>query len=360
MPGLLDYFNRGTDALAGQTGNYGGLLSAEDQQAAQQQARMALAAQLLDAGGYSQQRVGLGQALGRGMAAAGQARQGSVDQSLQAMLMKKQLASLGAKDGRTNFQKDYEYAKANGFKGTPEEWARVRSAQQGDPAEVVAFDRFMKETPENQEKWINFKRNSQPFQLVETARGKELLNKGTGSMQGVTTLDQEAAAANRLATAAAGGKVVGEQTATAQMDLPRLIDNADQALKTIDEFEKHPGFTQVFGASSLVPVLPGTNRAGAQAYYEQIQGKTFLEAFNSLKGAGQITEVEGQKATAAIARLNQAQGEADAKKALADLKAVIKAGSDRAKKKAGMEIGAEQAPKRSREEILNQYLNNGR
>jgi hypothetical protein len=94
MPGLLDYFNRGTDALAGQTGNYGGLLSAEDQQAAQQQARMALAAQLLDAGGYSQQRVGLGQALGRGMGAAQQARQGSVDQSLQAKLLMKQLQSM--------------------------------------------------------------------------------------------------------------------------------------------------------------------------------------------------------------------------------------------------------------------------
>src|SRR5688500_9719852 len=190
--GIDDYFSKGMGYVTGSTGNYGGLLDDETRKAADQQARMAFAAQLLDAGGWSDQRVSLGQALGRGIGSAQKSRQGSVDQALQAALLKKQIEAASAKDGRTNFQKDYEYAKINGFKGSPEDWARVRSAQQNTPAEVLAFERFMKETPENQEKWINFKRNSQPYQVIETARGKELLNKGTGDLRGVTTLDEEA------------------------------------------------------------------------------------------------------------------------------------------------------------------------
>ena len=38
---------------------------------------------------------------------------------------------------------------------------------------------------------------------------------------------------------------------------------------------------------------------------EQLGGAAFLQAFESLKGGGQITQIEGEKATAAITRLNQ-------------------------------------------------------
>jgi hypothetical protein len=357
--GLLDYFNRGASALTGTTGNYGGLLGEDEQNSANKAAQMALAAQLLEAGGYSNQRVGLGQALGRGMGAAQQARQGSVDQALQAKLLQKQLMSANQKSGKplaimrdgkpvyvtpeeaiggepySPMQRseapasiqEYQLAKEQGYKGTFYEWVNDRAK-----AGVGA-----------------------PFQYVDRAGGKAIFDRTALSTPTQdTSAAQEAQGAATVASATTSAKTAAEATTQAQLDLPRVIDNADQAIKTIDEFEKHPGFNQVFGASSIVPVLPGTNRAGAQAYYDQIQGKTFLEAFNSLKGAGQITETEGTKATAAIARLSQAQSEPDAKKALADLKGVIKAGSDRAKKKAG--IATEPAvQKRSREEILKQY-----
>lgn len=96
MANPFDYLNRGMDALSGSTGSYGGLLAEEERKAADQQAQMAFAAQLLDAGGWSPNRTSLGQALGRGMAAAGQARQGAVDQSLQAALLRKQIQSANA------------------------------------------------------------------------------------------------------------------------------------------------------------------------------------------------------------------------------------------------------------------------
>ena len=56
---------------------------------------------------------------------------------------------------------------------------------------------------------------------------------------------------------------------------------------------------------------------------DQLGGKAFLQAFESLKGGGQITEVEGKKATDAIARLNRAQSDSEYEVALNDLRGVV-------------------------------------
>lgn len=359
MAGLLDYFNRGAGALAGgDVGNYGGLLDEQQRQEVQRAQQMALAAQLLEAGGPSTQRTSLGQALGRGMSAAGQARQGSIDQALQAALLKKQIAAATSKDGRTSFQKDFEYAKSQGFKGTPEDWARVRSAAQSEPAEIQSWNLFKSLPPEEQAKWIDFKRSTQPFQIGEIGGGKVVFNKSTGKYEIATSAAQEAEGAGAIAKGTAEGKITGEQTATAQGDLPRIEDNADQLVKTLDAFEKHPGFKYVFGWDSMAPTIPGSSQAGALAYYDQIKGKNFLEAFNSLKGAGQITEIEGQKATDAIARLDRAQSEEDAKVALADLREVVEASRARARKKAGKSGDDTPKPKRVRVDAQGNVLGN--
>ncbi|MDB6179341.1 hypothetical protein PAF17_17785 [Paracoccus sp. Z330] len=52
---------------------------------------------------------------------------------------------------------------------------------------------------------------------------------------------------------------------------------------------------------------------------QQAQGQTFLEAFESLKRGGQITEVEGKKVGVAMARLNRAQATDAYQDALNDL-----------------------------------------
>jgi hypothetical protein len=57
---------------------------------------------------------------------------------------------------------------------------------------------------------------------------------------------------------------------------------------------------------SLTPNLPSVDAARAATFLDQIGGAAFLTAFETLKGGGQITEVEGEKATNAIARLSTA------------------------------------------------------
>jgi len=75
---------------------------------------------------------------------------------------------------------------------------------------------------------------------------------------------------------------------------------------------------------------PLIERTDAQA------SKQFLEAFESLKGGGHITEIEGQKATDAMSRLGQTgQKESEYRIAAQELKDVLLKGVERARMRAG-------------------------
>ena len=59
---------------------------------------------------------------------------------------------------------------------------------------------------------------------------------------------------------------------------------------------------------------------------DQIKGGAFLEAYKTLRGGGQITELEGEKAEAAQARFSTAQSEEDFREALMEYKFYIDQG----------------------------------
>lgn len=122
--------------------------------------------------------------------------------------------------------------------------------------------------------------------------------------------------------------------ASAEVGLPQSLSSATQALTLIDQLKAHPGRSDRTGAMAMFPAIPGTKGADFEAALSQLKGKVFLEAFAGLKGGGQITEVEGQKATEAIARLNQKQSPGGFLAALNDLQSVIKTGADRARSQA--------------------------
>jgi hypothetical protein len=91
----------------------------------------------------------------------------------------------------------------------------------------------------------------------------------------------------------------------------------------------HPGRTTATGVSGTVDprnYMPGTDAKNFRVVLDQIKGKAFLQAFQNLKGGGQITEVEGKKATDAIARLDTAQSDDEFNTALTDLQSVMKQG----------------------------------
>jgi hypothetical protein len=78
--------------------------------------------------------------------------------------------------------------------------------------------------------------------------------------------------------------------------------------------------------------IPATTegRADLLAKVEQIAGRAFLEAFETLKGGGQITEIEGLKATQALARLQRTQSVGAFKESLYEFADIVRRGIARA------------------------------
>ena len=164
---------------------------------------------------------------------------------------------------------------------------------------------------------------------------------GVGQPQMVVDPTSQIGGAAAEASAVAGAKAGAENVAAAQKDLPRLEGNAQEMLGVLQQLENAPGFDIIYGVGSLAPVIPGTKQADAFAIWEQVQGKAFLEAFNTLKGGGQITEKEGEKATAAMTRLaNRKQSPTAARQALVELRAIVSRGVERARKAAKPQAGA--------------------
>lgn len=137
---------------------------------------------------------------------------------------------------------------------------------------------------------------------------------------------------------AATAEKVGEARGTAQVQLPSVLAKSQQSVDLIDEMLKHPGRETATGMSRWLDprnYLAGTDAANFVSRAEQLQGRTFLEAFESLKGGGAITEIEGKKAESAIARLNRSQSDEEYAAALRELRGIIVAGMSRARERAG-------------------------
>ena len=147
--------------------------------------------------------------------------------------------------------------------------------------------------------------------------------------------------------------------------LPGNLEQANMAIKTIDEMigdarlndkgeivyqkydpvskkyvegkQPHGGFEQYVGLGFPgLRFIEGTETASFEPLYKSIKGQAFLDAFQRLKGGGQITEVEGQKATEALLKLDKAQTEKDFVKYAREFQENLQRGMELAKNKAGV------------------------
>jgi hypothetical protein len=121
-------------------------------------------------------------------------------------------------------------------------------------------------------------------------------------------------------------------------------DTARNMLATIESVVGRPagnGLTAIEANPALPGILglvegllPAKTQAQADlmAKYDQITGRAFLEAFETLKGGGQITETEGLKATQALARLQRTQSPEAFKDSLYEFADIVRKGLARAQK----------------------------
>lgn len=117
-----------------------------------------------------------------------------------------------------------------------------------------------------------------------------------------------------------------------------VVDSVQNMRQTVTSLLEHPGFSGSVGAKNQAYLfglksqpVAGTKEADFKAMLDQVQGGAFLQAFESLKGGGQITQVEGEKATQAIVRAQQSQSEEGFKKSMNDFLSVLDKAEQRAK-----------------------------
>ena len=141
----------------------------------------------------------------------------------------------------------------------------------------------------------------------------------------------------KLAQGGASGKVIGEAGGKATVDLIDAVPTAEMQIKQLDALVSHPGLAGAVGVGlPYANKVPGSKEADFAARFEQIKGGVFLQAFNSLRGGGQITESEGSKATAALLRAQYAQSEVEFKEAVQEYIGYIKTGLERLQKKSNL------------------------
>ncbi len=186
---------------------------------------------------------------------------------------------------------------------------------------------------------------------AETQAQKDVelqMNPAISGREAGAKLEQQLQYEPSIKAATTGAEIAAKAKADAGINLPKAEFQAADALKLIQSIGADPGLSAVVGAPNplqgripFIGNVAGTPAADFQAKLDQLGGKQFLEAFESLKGAGQITEVEGAKATNAIGRMQTSQSEPAFRAALKDLEGVIAQGVDRARKKAGVETVTE-------------------
>ncbi len=171
---------------------------------------------------------------------------------------------------------------------------------------------------------------------VRVASGVERIDAGTKIILQDKRTGQIVGEIPKDIAGAAREGVIGKDQGERVVNAPGEQRTAEQMLGTIGQVRSHPG-RDAWGATGMLAGAPLINRGVAGttgrdfvALVEQMQGQAFLQAFESLKGGGQITETEGKKATDAIARLDRTQSREGFDKALKDIEDVLQAARDRA------------------------------
>lgn len=94
----------------------------------------------------------------------------------------------------------------------------------------------------------------------------------------------------------------------------------DEGIKVIDQILSDPRIPDTVGGKAVMGLLPATDARAITGMINQVKGQNFINAYDTLRGAGAIGVIEGQKAEQAMGRVDQYLKETDLRKALTDLR----------------------------------------
>lgn len=194
------------------------------------------------------------------------------------------------------------------------------------------------------------KKTATPGELMTDARARENIKIAQENQR----READPVFQQQLAEAKALGQNMAKDKALRATQLPKVLDTAEMTLNEIDALigkrdkdgnllkgqAPHPGFETAVGATYLpgARFVPGTSASDFQSRFDQIKGGAFLQAFETLKGGGSITNVEGDKGTAALNRMSLAQSEKEFVQAAREFQDIVRKGVERASKSAGAPV----------------------
>jgi hypothetical protein len=321
---------------------------------------MNLGASLMAQSGPSTQRTSFGQALGGSLLQNQQYQQQSQDDVLKAMLMKSQIQrnQRDQEPKQTASVQEYEYAKANGFKGSFQEWI-VAGGQSSRPSSVQEWEHYNALSPEQKAAYLEMKRNPNVF-FGKVNEVPTVVKAPTAGNAAVTTplstTASEAAAASQLKQAGNAGGALGtiqgeiqgsiEKKGSEAVSGGNILDIAEPLIdvatgsgvgasrdKVASFFGKTTGGSEAIGQLRVLQAALMMN----QPRMEGPQGEKDVELYQ--QAAGQIGDptVPGPIKKAAMQTIRQLQ--------------------DRYKQRAGIQ-GGSGAPKRVRVDAQGNVIGN--
>lgn len=252
--------------------------------------------------------------------------------------------------------KEFQFSKQEGFEGTFEDW--MRSKRENLPQYGVSP--VYGKDAEGNPAIIQLSQSGQPIQTpmpdgFNLAPGFEKVDLVTE--WGI--LDRTGQITQRIPKDIAGAEyqqAVGAGQGAAAVSIPKVEQAADMMLRMINDVKNDPNREGTTGWQANIYQPRGGDRYSFQKKSDQLRGQAFMQAFETLKGGGAISEKEGQAATDAITRLDTSLSDEEYLSALNDLEAIINTAVDRARQRAGQTSdGLPQPPQSAMPDLYQKY-----
>jgi hypothetical protein len=137
----------------------------------------------------------------------------------------------------------------------------------------------------------------------------------------------------------------------AKLNLPTIDSAYNQTYNKVLELKNHTAKNAVvgmpesfFGLTSKFGIPSATDEYDFKTRLNQLENVAFLNGYNILRGGGQISNIEGGKATGALLRAVTSTSEKDFDKALDDMLVELSSGREAAYKKAGEPLPKSNVP----------------
>ena len=243
-----------------------------------------------------------------------------------------------AENPSTDDIREFEYAKARGYPGSLQDWMTLkRTKAGGDYAKQLVYG------TDAQGNVIPMQAGSQGDLVasklppgVKLQRDPIRMDAGDRYILLDPTTRQPIGQVPKNLAEAERQKEVGQARGKAQIDLPGVESSARNIFNYIDSVASDPYLDSMIGpVQGRMPNITTSART-LQSKIDQLNSQGFLIAFQSLKGAGAITEREGEAATRALTRLREmVQSGKDYRQALKDFRSEVQRMVEVARSRAG-------------------------